>query len=71
MSNDNRSYNGIFDSIESLTIDALKPLPIWVKHRNKVPVNPHTGEAASTVNPKTWGTFADIQKLKYRLSPSS
>ena len=45
----------------------LKSLPQWVRWRKaerdgkttKLPVNPHTGELASTTNSNTWGTLTD------------
>ncbi len=50
-----------------LTTFALAPAWVgWVymgRERRKVPVNPHTGKAASPADPRTWGTLAEAQKL--------
>lgn len=43
--------------------------PAWVcwvymgKERRKVPINPHTGKAGSSTDPRTWGTLAAARKL--------
>ena len=38
----------------------LRDLPQWVcANENKIPINPHTGAAASATEPKTWGTFKE------------
>ncbi|QWW20141.1 hypothetical protein I6B53_03320 [Schaalia sp. 19OD2882] len=31
--------------------------PRWVNHLDKRPINPRTGQAASSTNPATWGTY--------------
>ena len=44
-------------------------VPAWVgwvyigRERRKVPINPHTGKAASAADPTTWGTLAEARKL--------
>src|SRR5262245_16643409 len=40
-------------------LNELKKIPQWVAYRlpDKIPINPHTGQYASTDNPGTWGTF--------------
>ncbi|MCI9450021.1 MAG: hypothetical protein HFE30_07200 [Clostridiales bacterium] len=35
----------------------LRKLPQWVCRRDKLPINPRTGEGAKAGNPTTWGTF--------------
>ena len=45
----------------------LKELPQWVGHTvKKVPLNPHTGKAAQSNNPETWGTAAEAWAAKKR-----
>jgi len=34
-------------------------LPQWVARKGKLPVNPHTGAAASSTDPTTWGTIEE------------
>lgn len=54
--------------------EALKAIPQWVCWRwvkkggkwTKVPVNPHTGRAASTTDPSTWGDFATALAMDRR-----
>jgi|GEM_PF-5427797 len=44
-------------------------VPAWVgwvyigRERRKVPINPHTGKAASSTDPRTWGTLAEARKM--------
>ena len=38
-----------------------KPDPTTGK-RGKIPINPHTGEAASSTDPETWGTYEEAQQ---------
>ena len=33
------------------------PLPYWVCHKDKRPINPHTGRAAKTNDPSTWSDY--------------
>lgn len=42
--------------------EELKDLPQWVVHRNKFPINPHDGTAASSTDSNTWGTFHEALK---------
>jgi hypothetical protein len=35
------------------------------REKRKVPYNPHTGKAASSTDPRTWGTLADALKLAH------
>jgi len=54
----------------------LQELPQWVCWQlverggkpTKIPINPHTGAAASSTNPETWGTFGCVTKLADRFS---
>lgn len=49
------------------TISELKALPQWVGYTiDKVPMNPHTGRAASSNNPATWSTAAEAWAAKKR-----
>ena len=49
------------------TIAELKGLSQWVGYTpNKVPMCPHTGGAASSNNPETWGTAAQAWSAKKR-----
>lgn len=49
------------------TIAELKTLSQWVGYTpNKVPMCPHTGGAASSNNPDTWGTAAQAWSAKKR-----
>ena len=48
-----------------LTMQQLKALPQWVGHTvKKVPLNPHTGKAAQSNNPETWGTATEAWAAK-------
>ncbi len=48
---------------------AFSLAPAWVgwvymgRQRRKVPINPHTGKAASAADPRTWGILAEARKL--------
>lgn len=46
----------------------LLGLPCWVGRTGKVPKSPHTGDAAKSNDPKTWGTFEEaaegLQRFK-------
>lgn len=55
-------------AIETPAILELRALPQWVgcKYPNKAPLNPHTGYGASTVDPKTWGTFQQARAAMAR-----
>lgn len=44
----------------------LKSLPYWIGHKNKIPINLKTGDAASSTDPSTWTTFWNAQS-KYSL----
>lgn len=55
--------------------DALKNKPVWAcwvymdkggGKRRKMPINPHTGKAAKSNDPATWGTLAEAQELAER-----
>lgn len=49
------------------TLTNLKQLPQWVAYStDKVPINPHTGGAASSADPQTWGTAAQAWSRKSR-----
>lgn len=49
------------------TINDLKQLPQWVGYTaQKVPMNPHTGRAASSTDPTTWATAAEAWSAKKR-----
>lgn len=49
------------------TIAQLKERPAWVGWTTaKVPMNPHTGAAAASNNPETWGTAAQAWSAKKR-----
>ena len=49
------------------TIAQLKLRPAWVGYNTqKVPLDPHTGRAAATNNPDTWGTAAQAWAAKKR-----
>lgn len=39
----------------------LLNLPNWVSTRNKVPINPKTGENASSQDPATWGSYDEAR----------
>ena len=48
-----------------LTLADLKALPQWVGYTDKkIPMNPHTGSAAASNNPDTWGTAAQAWAAK-------
>lgn len=38
----------------------------WIVHRSKRPISPHTGGAASSTNPTTWGTYAEALAIVRR-----
>jgi len=48
------------------TIEELKTLSQWVGHRNKIPMNPITGKAASSNDPRTWASAAIAWSAKSR-----
>ena len=49
------------------TMAELKTLPQWVGYTaKKVPMNPHSGGAAASNNPDTWGTAAQAWSAKKR-----
>ncbi len=49
------------------TMAELKELPQWVGYTaKKVPMNPHSGGAAASNNPETWGTAAQAWAAKKR-----
>ncbi len=49
------------------TMAELKTLPQWVGYTaKKVPMNPHSGGAAASNNPDTWGTAAEAWGAKKR-----
>lgn len=49
------------------TLAELKALPQWVGYTTKkIPMCPHTGGAAATNNPDTWGTAAEAWAAKKR-----
>lgn len=49
------------------TVSELKSLSQWVGYTSaKIPMNPHTGAAASSNNPDTWGTAAQAWSAKKR-----
>lgn len=48
------------------TIKELKALPQWVGHRTKIPMNPHTGKAASSNDPSTWANASIAWTAKNR-----
>jgi hypothetical protein len=51
------------------TIADLKALPQWVGYTaQKVPMNPHTGRAASSTDPATWATAAEAWAARKRHS---
>ncbi len=59
---------------ESIIPPQLRARKAWICWRRdnkggKIPVNPHTGKAASTTNPATWGAFEDALRA-YRASPA-
>lgn len=49
-----------------LTIEALKQMPQWVGHQNKIPKNPHNGQNAQSNNPATWSTASQAWAAKCR-----
>jgi primase-polymerase (primpol)-like protein len=50
------SRSGYPNSQPNTIPQELRDRPQWVAHRNKRPINPVTGHAASTTDPATWGT---------------
>jgi len=45
----------------------LRQLPQWIcAGPDKMPLNPRTGQAASVVDPKTWGTYEEATRSGYR-----
>ena len=44
----------------------LADRPIWVCHKNKKPIDPHTGSFASSNDPKTWGTHKEALDAQHR-----
>mgnify|MGYP003953535229 CR=1 FL=1 len=49
------------------TVSELKSLSQWVGYTSaKIPMNPHTGVAAASNNPDTWGTAAQAWSAKKR-----
>jgi len=49
------------------TVAELKTLPQWVGYTSKkIPMSPHTGTAAASNNPETWGTAAEAWAAKKR-----
>lgn len=50
-----------------MTLDDLKQLPQWVGYtKDKIPINPHTGRAASSNDPASWGTAAQAWARRCR-----
>ena len=50
-----------------MTLDGLKGLPQWVGYTDrKIPMCPHSGRAAATNNPETWGTASQAWAAKKR-----
>ena len=47
-------------------MEELKAIPHWVGHKNKVPMNPNSGSAAQSNNPKTWATASKAWQAKNR-----
>lgn len=47
---------------------ALAPLPLphWVCHKDKRPINPHTGRAGKTNDPSTWSDYETAVKAAQR-----
>lgn len=51
----------------TVTMSQLKALPQWVGYTaRKIPMCPHTGGAAASNNPETWGTAAEAWAAKKR-----
>ena len=51
------------------TLADLKSMSQWVGYTSaKIPMNPHSGSAAATNNPETWGTAAEAWRAKCRHS---
>jgi putative DNA primase/helicase len=49
------------------TLAELKSLPQWVGYTaKKIPMNPHSGGAAASNNPDTWGTAVEAWRAKQR-----
>ena len=49
------------------TVAELKTLSQWVGYTSKkIPMSPHTGTAAASNNPDTWGTAAEAWAAKKR-----
>jgi putative DNA primase/helicase len=40
---------------------AMQVIPQWILHKDKVPIDPHTGKAAKATDPRTWGEFALVR----------
>lgn len=41
----------------------MKKYKNWVCHRNKIPIDPNTGQAAKSNAPNTWGTYQQAKML--------
>lgn len=41
----------------------MKKYKNWVCHRNKIPIDPNTGQAAKSNDPNTWGTYEQAKML--------
>ncbi len=41
----------------------MKKYKNWVCHRNKIPIDPNTGQAAKSNDPNTWGTYQQAKML--------
>jgi hypothetical protein len=49
------------------TVAELKTIPQWVGYTSKkIPMSPHTGNAAASNNPETWATAAEAWAAKKR-----
>lgn len=40
-------------------LETIKSVKQWVGHKNKIPINPHTGRNGSSTDPSTWGTYEE------------
>ncbi|WP_301095754.1 phage/plasmid primase, P4 family [Helicobacter japonicus] len=40
----------------------MKKMTNWVCHKNKIPIDPKTGNAAKSNDPSTWGTYEQAQE---------
>ena len=41
----------------------MKKYKNWVCHRNKIPIDPNTGQNAKSNDPNTWGTYQQAKML--------